>query len=348
MIELTRIVKTFQAGAKQVDAVKDVTLTINDGEIFGIIGFSGAGKSTLVRCINLLGKPTSGSVKIDGTDLMTLSPKDLRTERKKIGMIFQHFNLMPSRTVFGNVAFPLKGSGLTKQEIKDKVRKLLSMVDLSDKENAYPSELSGGQKQRVAIARALANDPKILLSDEATSALDPQTTGSILRLLKKLNKDLGITVVVITHEMEVIKEICNRVAVMEDGAVVESGDVFDVFADPKHPLTKNFIKTTSNLAKIDQMVEDNVPGVTPRQGEVLAKLSYRQKDVAEPLISTAAKQFDLSINIVLADVEIIGGAPIGGTVVILHGESDLIDDAIKYFRSKNVGVEVIKDARNPF
>ncbi len=348
MIELTKIVKTFQAGAKQVDAVKDVTLTIEDGEIFGIIGFSGAGKSTLVRCINLLGKPNSGSVKIDGTDLMTLSPKDLREERKKIGMIFQHFNLMPSRTVFGNVAFPLKGSGLTKQEIKDKVRKLLSMVDLADKENAYPSELSGGQKQRVAIARALANDPKILLSDEATSALDPQTTGSILRLLKKLNKELGITIVVITHEMEVIKEICNRVAVMEDGEVVESGDVFDIFADPKHPLTKNFIKTTSNLAKIDQMVEDNVPGVTPEQGEVLAKLSYRQKDVAEPLISTAAKQFDLNINIVLADVEIISGSPIGGTVVILHGESDLIDDAIKYFRAKNVGVEVIKDARNPF
>ena len=169
MIELADIVKTFQAGDKQVDAVKNVSLTIEDGEIFGIIGFSGAGKSTLVRCINLLGKPTSGSVKIDGTDLMTLSPKELRAERKKIGMIFQHFNLMPSRTVFGNVAFPLKGSGLSKEDIQKKVRKLLSLVDLSDKENAYPAELSGGQKQRVAIARALANDPKILLSDEATS-----------------------------------------------------------------------------------------------------------------------------------------------------------------------------------
>ncbi len=348
MIELADIVKTFQAGDKQVDAVKNVSLTIEDGEIFGIIGFSGAGKSTLVRCINLLGKPTSGSVKIDGTDLMTLSPKELRAERKKIGMIFQHFNLMPSRTVFGNVAFPLKGSGLSKEDIQKKVRKLLSLVDLSDKENAYPAELSGGQKQRVAIARALANDPKILLSDEATSALDPQTTGAILQLLKKLNKELNITIVVITHEMEVIKEICNRVAVMENGVVVESGDVFDIFANPQHPLTKNFIRTTSNLSKIEQMVADHVPGVTPEKGDVLAKFSYRQKDVSEPLISTAAKQFDLDINIVLADVEIIGGAPIGGTVVILHGESDRIDNAIQYIRNKNVGVEVIKDARNPF
>ena len=348
MIELADIVKTFQAGDKQVDAVKNVSLTIEDGEIFGIIGFSGAGKSTLVRCINLLGKPTSGSVKIDGTDLMTLSPKELRAERKKIGMIFQHFNLMPSRTVFGNVAFPLKGSGLSKEDIQKKVRKLLSLVDLSDKENAYPAELSGGQKQRVAIARALANDPKILLSDEATSALDPQTTGAILQLLKKLNKELNITIVVITHEMEVIKEICNRVAVMENGVVVESGDVFDIFANPQHPLTKNFIRTTSNLSKIKQMVADHVPGVTPEKGDVLAKFSYRQKDVSEPLISTAAKQFDLDINIVLADVEIIGGAPIGGTVVILHGESDRIDNAIQYIRNKNVGVEVIKDARNPF
>ena len=348
MIELTNIVKTFQAGSKQVDALNDVSLSINDGEIFGIIGFSGAGKSTLVRCINLLGRPTSGSVKIDGVDLTGLSPKELREERKKIGMIFQHFNLMPSRTVFGNIAFPLKGSGLSKEEIQKKVRKLLSLVDLSDKENAYPSELSGGQKQRVAIARALANDPKILLSDEATSALDPQTTGAILQLLKKLNRELGITIVVITHEMEVIKEICSRVAVMETGTVVELGDVFEVFANPKHPLTKNFIRTTSNLSKIDQMVADGVPGVTPEKGEVLAKLSYRQKDVSEPLISTTAKEFDLDINIILADVEIVGGAPIGGTVVILHGDSDRIDEAVKYLRGKNVGVEVIKDARNPY
>ncbi len=348
MIELQNIVKSFRdGGEKQVDAVKNVSVTINDGEIFGIIGFSGAGKSTLVRCINLLGRPTSGTVKIDGVDITALSARELREERKKIGMIFQHFNLMPSRTVAGNIAFPLKHSGLTKEEVIAKVRELLALVDLSDKENAYPSELSGGQKQRVAIARALANDPKILLSDEATSALDPQTTNSILALLKKLNAELGITIVVITHEMNVIKQICNRVAVMENGEVVEQGDVFDIFANPKHTLTRNFIRTTSNLSKVEQMVEEGLPGVAPQKGEVLTRLSYRQKDVSEPLISTAARRFDLDANIILADVEIIGGAPIGGTVVIFHGESSKIDQAIQYIRDKHVGVEVIKDARNP-
>ena len=229
MIELKHIVKEFNDSGRDVHAVNDVSLTIDDGDIFGIIGFSGAGKSTLVRCINLLGRPTSGEVIIDGGDITALSQKELREARKKIGMIFQHFNLMPSRTVAGNVAFPLKNSGLSKQEIKAKVKKLLDMVEIGDKEDAYPSQLSGGQKQRVAIARALANDPKILLCDEATSALDPQTTHSILELLKRLNKELGITIVVITHEMDVVKTICNKVAVMEHGRVVETGDILKVF-----------------------------------------------------------------------------------------------------------------------
>ena len=216
MIYLKNICKTFiDDNKKEVHAVNDVSLTINDGDIFGIIGFSGAGKSTLVRCINLLERPTSGTVEVDGKDLTKLSEKELRESRKKIGMIFQHFNLFPSRTIFGNVAFPLQGSGLSKEEIAAKVRNLLELVGISEKENAYPSQLSGGQKQRVAIARALANDPDILLCDEATSALDPQTTKAILDLLKDLNKKLGITIVVITHEMAVVKEICNKVAVME-------------------------------------------------------------------------------------------------------------------------------------
>lgn len=221
LIQLDHIVKTFDTGADKVHAVSDVTLHIKSGEIFGIIGFSGAGKSTLVRCINLLERPTSGTVTVDGKVLTDLPAKELREARKKIGMIFQHFNLMRSRTVGENVAYPLKGSGLTKQQIKAKVRELLELVDISEKENAYPSQLSGGQKQRVAIARALANDPKVLLCDEATSALDPQTTGAILQLLKHLNEKLGITIVIITHEMAVVKEICDRVAVMEHGNVVE-------------------------------------------------------------------------------------------------------------------------------
>lgn len=349
MIEIDNIVKTFSDGKdREVEAIKNVSITIGDGDIYGIIGFSGAGKSTLVRCINLLGRPTSGSVRIDGKDITSLDAKHLREERKKIGMIFQHFNLMPSRTVFGNVAFPLKRSGLSKAEIQKKVRKLLEMVELSDRENAYPSELSGGQKQRVAIARALANDPKILLSDEATSALDPQTTASILKLLKKLNEELNITIVVITHEMDVIKQICNKVAVMEQGAVVESGDVFDVFANPKHPLTKDFIKTTSNLYKVEEMLNSNIPGVVPEKGEVLARLTYIQKEVSEPLISSVTNKFGILLNILLADVEIVSGSPIGGTVVKFNGESIKIDEAIQYLREKQVGVEVIKDARNPY
>ena len=216
MIELENIVKTFSDGAgKDVEALKNVSVKIEDGDIYGIIGFSGAGKSTLVRCINLLEKPTSGNVKIDGLNITELSPRQLREERKKIGMIFQHFNLMPSRTVVDNIALPLKRSGLSKEEIYKRARNLLELVELSDQEKAYPAELSGGQKQRVANARALANNPKILLSDEATSALDPQTTDSILKLLKKLNEQLNITIVVITHEMDVIKQICNRVAVKD-------------------------------------------------------------------------------------------------------------------------------------
>lgn len=217
MIELVGVNKTFTTKDLNVEACKDVNLKIEDGDIFGIIGFSGAGKSTLVRCINLLERPTSGKVLIDGVDITQLKEAELRKIRKKIGMIFQHFNLMRSRTVYQNIAYPLKGSKLTKAQIDKKVKDLLELVGLSEKLNAYPSELSGGQKQRVAIARALANDPKVLLCDEATSALDPQTTSSILKLLKEVNQKLGITIVLITHEMAVIKEICNRVAVMELG-----------------------------------------------------------------------------------------------------------------------------------
>jgi D-methionine transport system ATP-binding protein len=347
VIQLEHIVKTFRDAADQtvVDAVKDVTLTINSGEIFGIIGFSGAGKSTLVRCINLLTRPDSGSVSIDGQEMMELSPKELRAARKKIGMIFQHFNLMPSRTVFDNVAYPLKRSGLSKKEIAEKVRTLLELVEITEKENVYPSQLSGGQKQRVAIARALANDPKILLCDEATSALDPQTTGAILQLLKNLNKKLGITIVVITHEMQVVKTICQRVAVMEQGAVAEMGDVFEIFSNPKQPITKEFIRTTSKLSKIGELIKKDSPLVRLKPGDVLVRLTYIQKDVSEPLLSSLTKKYDLEINIILADVEFVGDAPIGGTVVIFSGEKKQIGDAFEYLREKEIKVEVLKDAR---
>ncbi len=345
MIRLENVSKTFTDSNKEVHAVNNVSLTINDGDIFGIIGFSGAGKSTLVRCINLLEKPTDGKVFVDDAEITALSGKELRKARKKIGMIFQHFNLMPSRTIFGNVAYPLRGSGLSKEEIKEKVHHLLELVGISEKENAFPSQLSGGQKQRVAIARALANDPNILLCDEATSALDPQTTKSILKLLQQLNQTLGITVVVITHEMAVVKEICNRVAVMDHGDVVEEGEVFHVFASPKEPLTRSFIKTTSNLQKIEELIAADSPVGATKKGELIVRLSYVEKNTSEPLISTVTQKFGIILNIVFADVEIVQNAPIGGTVAIVSGESSRIDEALQYLRDKNVGVEVIKDDR---
>lgn len=345
MIRLENVSKTFTDSNKEVHAVNNVSLTINDGDIFGIIGFSGAGKSTLVRCINLLEKPTDGKVFVDDAEITALSGKELRKARKKIGMIFQHFNLMPSRTIFGNVAYPLRGSGLSKEEISEKVHHLLELVGISEKENAFPSQLSGGQKQRVAIARGLANDPGILLCDEATSALDPQTTKSILKLLQQLNQTLGITVVVITHEMAVVKEICNRVAVMDHGDVVEEGEVFHVFASPKEPLTRSFIKTTSNLQKIEELIAAGSPVVATKKGELIVRLSYVEKNTSEPLISTVTQKFGIILNIVFADVEIVQNAPIGGTVAIVSGEGSRIDEALQYLRDKNVGVEVIKDDR---
>ena len=345
MIELTHISKNFASGGRTVHAVQDVSLSIGKGEIFGIIGFSGAGKSTLVRCINLLERPTSGSVTVDGKEMTALSARELRQARKKIGMIFQHFNLMPSRTVFGNVAYPLRGSGLSREQIADKVQRLLELVGIGDKAEAYPKQLSGGQKQRVAIARALANDPNVLLCDEATSALAPQTSKAILRLLKNLNEKLGITVVIITHEMAVVKEICDRVAVMEHGRVVEQGEVFNVFADPRQEITRSFIHTTSNLRKIEELIEEDSPVVQLKPGELIVRLSYIQRNVSEPLISTVSRKFDITLNIIFSDIAIVQNAPIGGTVAIISGEREQITQAMQYLSEKNVGVEVIRDAR---
>ena len=345
MIELRHISKDFGTGEHAVHAVQDVSLTVETGEIFGIIGFSGAGKSTLVRCINLLERPTAGEVLLDGQELTALPPKQLRQARKKIGMIFQHFNLMPSRTVAGNVAYPLRGSGLSREQVADKVQSLLELVGIGDKADAFPSQLSGGQKQRVAIARALANDPSVLLCDEATSALDPQTTKAILHLLRDLNAKLGLTIVLITHEMAVVREICHRVAVMEHGRVAEQGEVFNVFVDPRQDITRSFIRTTSNLQKVEELIAADSPVTRLKPGELIIRLSYVQRNAAEPLISVVTKLFDVSLNIIFADINIVQDAPIGGTVAIISGERSHITKAIEYFIDKNVGVEVIKDAR---
>ena len=313
--------------------------------VFGIIGFSGAGKSTLVRCINLLERPTKGKVFINEKEITALSESELKEQRKKIGMIFQQFNLFSNRTVYNNVEFPLKRSKLTRRQKQEKVMRLLKLVDLEDKASAYPSQLSGGQKQRVAIARALANDPEILLSDESTSALDPKTTKSILTLLKKLNRELGITIVVITHEMQVIKDICDRVAVMKDGEVVEYGDVFDIFANPTQDITREFVEGTSNLSRIKELLENKSAITQLKQGEAILKFKYLERSASEALVSQLSRKFNLDINIIFGNIELIGDNPVGGLVSIVRGTAREIDAAIEYLKEKNVGVEVILDGR---
>ncbi len=342
MIELVGVNKTFTTKDLNVEACKDVNLKIEDGDIFGIIGFSGAGKSTLVRCINLLERPTSGKVLIDGVDITQLKEAELRKIRKKIGMIFQHFNLMRSRTVYQNIAYPLKGSKLTKAQIDKKVKDLLELVGLSEKLNAYPSELSGGQKQRVAIARALANDPKVLLCDEATSALDPQTTSSILKLLKEVNQKLGITIVLITHEMAVIKEICNRVAVMELGKVVETGNILDIFSHPKAQMTIDFINSTNPITKIYELIDNGAEIVQLHKGQRLLKLTDGAEETKEALISQLSKKYDVVCNIVVGNVEVIQQAALGSLIVMLEGSEDAMRKAEAELKHYNIEVEVLK------
>ncbi|MHC5229619.1 methionine ABC transporter ATP-binding protein [Enterococcus sp. LJL99] len=342
MIELKNIDVTFYQKKKKIEAVKQVSLTINQGDVYGIVGYSGAGKSTLVRVINLLQRPNEGEVIIKGKNILHFSAKELRAQRKKIGMIFQHFNLMKERTIFENIDFSLKYSGLNKKQRTEKIDQLLELVGLSEKKEAYPSQLSGGQKQRVAIARALANDPEILLCDEATSALDPKTTIQILDLLKRLNKELGLTIVLITHEMQVVKEICNKVAVMENGEVIEKNDIVSIFSQPKQALTKDFIRTATH---IDQAFETIVqhPSLTKlKSNEELVEFSYVGEQTSEPLIAHLYSKFHVVTNILYGNVEIIQQVPIGNLIVILSGEENQRKKALAYLKGKEVKVKILK------
>ena len=346
MISLRNIVKTFSENGSGVHAVRDVSLDIHAGEIYGIVGFSGAGKSTLVRCINLLEKPTSGQVIVDGVELTGLSSRRLNQERKKIGMIFQQFNLFGSRTVLQNVAFPLKYTGLSNSQITQKAKSLLEFVELSDKLDAYPSQLSGGQKQRVAIARALASDPKILLCDEATSALDPQTTTSILKLLKKLNQDLGITIVIITHQMQVIKEICQRVALMEGGQVVEEGDVYDIFARPQQAITKNFVDSAGNVHQIEGLLQEPSVLQSIQEGGRVIRMKFLDSSAGRALVSSVSRLYQIDLSIIHGSIEMIDGRSLGELVVIATGDPKQITQAIDYMRQCKVEAEVLLDAGN--
>lgn len=335
MIEFNNVGVSFLQSEKEITAVKDVTLVIRKGEIFGMIGSSGAGKSTLLRTINLLQAPTSGEVIIDSTNVAHFRGNDLRTLRRSIGMIFQHFNLAESKTVYQNIAFVLKAAGKSKKEIDERVKELLELVNLSDKINAYPSQLSGGQKQRVAIARALANDAKILLCDEPTSALDLETTSSILSLIKELNQKIGITVVIITHELEVVKSICHRVAVMSAGKVVETGEVYDVFTNPQKDFTRQLCSYTTNMELPKEILETT-------KGIIL-KLIYQGNNANNPILSDAAKTYGISFNILLGKIEYISDIPLGVLYVQLIGEREAIHQTIDYLKKNTAKIEVIQN-----
>jgi D-methionine transport system ATP-binding protein len=334
MIQLKNVSKTFKTTSNTVKAVQDVSLNITQGDIYGIIGYSGAGKSTLVRLMNLLEKPDTGTVTIDTIELTNLSPKELRNERKRIGMIFQQFNLFASRTVFDNVAFALD------KKDKHKVMELLELVGIEDKKDAYPSQLSGGQKQRVAIARALANNPKVLLCDEATSALDPQTTHSILSLLKELNQKLGLTIVIITHEMAVIKEVCDHVAVMENGRVVEEASVVDIFSNPQSNMTKEFTSSLKSVDKIKATLLENKEILNINEGEYVLKLEFVGAETGHPLISEISNKFNIRASIVYGSVDIIKNTPVGSLIIILKGDKDTQQKALAYLE-QHAKVEVL-------
>jgi len=338
MIKLTNIVKVFKSRFGTFTALNGVDLTIQQGDIYGIIGYSGAGKSTLVRMINLLESPTSGEVTVGDTHLHHLTPRELRKARRKIGMVFQHFNLLWSRTIADNVALPLEIAGVPKSQHQAKVKELLELVGLSNKADMYPSQLSGGQKQRVGIARALANQPDVLLCDEATSALDPKTTDSILELLQDINRKLGLTIILITHEMHVIEKICDKVAVMESGRIIEAGDVVEVFSHPKTTTTKEFL---SQVSGNDQLSAEFLDGLGP--GAVL-RLTFLGGSASQSIISQLVSEVGVQANILQGQIKRLKDVAFGTLYIQIPGDIDTESNAIAYLKKSGIIVDVIRGA----
>ena len=341
MIKLNNITKIFTLPDKKLTALDNVSLHVPKGQICGVIGASGAGKSTLIRCVNLLERPTHGAVIIDDVDLTQLSDAELVKTRRQIGMIFQHFNLLTSRTVFENVALPLELENKSKAEIQEKTTALLALVGLSDKHNVYPANLSGGQKQRVAIARALASDPKVLLCDEATSALDPATTQSILKLLKEINRTLGITILLITHEMEVVKRICDQVAVIDKGRLIEQGTVSEIFSNPKTELAQEFISSTFHITLPEEYLENLSDTPKHAKSYPIIKFEFTGRSVDAPLLSQASKKFGVELSILTPQIDYAGGVKFGFTIAEVEGDEDAITQAKVYLMENNVRVEVL-------
>ena len=349
MIKLDHITQTYKTPeGREFKALDDVSIEIRPGEIFGIIGASGSGKSTLLRCINLLNRPSEGTVTVDGKNLTELSEDELRESRRSIGMIFQHFNLLSSRTVYDNVALPLELVGTPKNVIREKVEPLLKLVGLTEHAHKYPSQLSGGQKQRVGIARALTNDPKVLLSDEATSALDPETTVATLALLKRINKELGLTIVMITHEMQVVKQICERVVVMNYGKIVEQGKVVDIFMSPQHETTKALIGNVmardmpASILDRFRKARENHPN---SDAVYLLRLAFSGNEVTRPVISECSRRFNLDFNILRGTVDDVQGQTLGSLTVLIEAESSVFIEAVNFLRENGVVVEEINDVK---
>ncbi len=338
MIELINVSKRFTTKNKTIQALSDVSLTVEKGEIFGVIGTSGAGKSTLIRCVNLLEKPNEGKVIVDRVELTKLSDSQLTLERRKIAMIFQHFNLLSSRTVFDNVAFPLELEGKSKSEIKEKVNSLLELVGLKEKAKDYPTNLSGGQKQRVAIARALANDPKVLLCDEATSALDPATTKSILQLLKSINKKLNLTILLITHEMEVIKSICDKVAVIDNGQLAEQGKVEQIFIHPEKEITKGFIQSSLNV-ELPLIYQNSISNINSEDNNPLVKILVRGNDEQSSVIINLYEKFNVKAKIISAQLEYVSHLNFG--VLLLELKEGNTNEALAYLENEYANTEIL-------
>ncbi len=341
MISLNKVSKLFRSGSAEIKAVNDVNLTINQSEIFGIIGYSGAGKSTLIRMLNGLETPTAGSVVVAGKEISKIKGAELRKARQEISMIFQHFNLLWSRTVQDNIAFPLEIAGVSAKEREQRVNELIKLVGLEGREKAYPSQLSGGQKQRVGIARALANNPKVLLCDEATSALDPQTTDSILDLLVDINQRLGLTIVLITHEMHVIRKICHRVAVMEGGQIVEQGPVLDVFKNPTAQITKRFVQQVTEPDESKETMGHLLERYP--EGKII-QLTFVGDDAESPLIAKLIRNFTLEVNIVQGKVSQTRNGSYGTLLIHVNGSNEEVSRAIEFIKEQQVGVEVMNHA----
>jgi len=339
MIRVENVSKTYTGKQGTVEAVKDVSLEISRGEIFGVIGFSGAGKSTLIRLLNGLETVTSGHIYINDKDITTLKRKELLKERQKIAMIFQHFNLLWSRTVEENIAFSLEIAGVPKAKRKEKVAELIDLVGLTGREKSYPSQLSGGQKQRVGIARALANDPEVLLCDEATSALDPKTTKDILKLLVEINQELGLTIVLITHEMHVVRQICHRVAVMEEGRVVESGEVIEVFKNPQQPITKQFVGEERVDDEIDEVFHHLSTSLRPG---VAVRIQYLGDRTGDAVLSEAIRKLDATVSILQAKVNITQKGILGSMIILIEEESSKAEEVIEYLKQAEIIVEVLE------